>query len=440
MSSHAGATAATPGQPDISRTRTAGLSTDPVPMEPYRSREHYALEQERIFRRCWLMVGRVEEIPSAGDFVRKEIEVCGTSILIARAKDGSIRAFHNVCSHRGNLVVLEESGNASRFVCRYHNWTYANDGRLIGVPDEKSFFDLDKSKCGLSRVACEIWEGWIFINLATSPEVTLAEFMGTFAKFLSGIEYQFAAHPLIVQAKLDCNWKVVSDAFSESYHIPAIHPATIGATFSSRTNPFAHLLDTQFFGPHRFVSMYGNSGYRPEESHKVEILAFGAPESGSVIAAATEDGSGNFLKHPSINPTRSRDWAMDVNHLWPNTHIDTGPGGFWTHQFWPTAYNQTRHEVRFYAPPATTARQRFQQEVYMARVIEILLEDLSNVARVQCGLESRGKDFMQIQDNEVLIRHQSEHVAKWVAAKSVREALNCASHEAAERPAASSAQ
>jgi phenylpropionate dioxygenase-like ring-hydroxylating dioxygenase large terminal subunit len=425
----------TTNRPTPSRTEAAGLATDPVPMEPYRSAEHYALEREKIFRRCWLMVARAEEIPSSGDFVKKEIEICGASVLLVRNKDGSIRALHNVCSHRGNQVVLAKSGNSTRFVCRYHNWTYANDGRLTGVPDEKSFFHLDKSRCGLTLIACEVWEGWVFINLAPTPELSLAEYLGSFGDFLSGIEYQFAAHPLIVQADLECNWKVVSDAFSEAYHIPAIHPATIGATFASRENPFAHVLDTRFFGPHRFVSMYGNSAYRPDVSHRVEILAFGAPDGGSVIAAATSDSAARFLKHPSINPTRSSDWAMDVNHLWPNTHIDTGPGGFWTHQFWPTAYNRTRHEVRFYAPPPTTARQRFQQEVYMTRVIEILLEDLSNVARVQRGLESRGKDFMQIQDNEVLIRHQSEQVAKWVAAKSVREALVACNGQGAQRPA-----
>jgi hypothetical protein len=169
--------------------------------------------------------------------------------------------------------------------------------------------------------------------------------------------------------------------------------------------------------------MYGNSGYVPHESHHVEILAYGKPQGGSVIAAAPKDEAAGFLDHPSINPTRSNQWAMDVNHIWPNTHIDTGPGGFWTHQFWPLSSNRTRHEIRFYSPAAATARERFQQEVYMSRVIEVLLEDLSNVARVQRGLESRGKDFMQLQDNEVLIRHQAAQVAKWVTAVSVRDAL-----------------
>jgi phenylpropionate dioxygenase-like ring-hydroxylating dioxygenase large terminal subunit len=169
--------------------------------------------------------------------------------------------------------------------------------------------------------------------------------------------------------------------------------------------------------------MYGNASYVPDASHRVEILAYGAPEGGSVIAAAASDAAAKFLAHPSINPTRSPHWAMDVTHVWPNTHIDTGPGGFWTHQFWPLSRNKTRHEVRFYAPNARTARERFQQESYVSRVIEVLLEDLSNVARVQRGIESRGKDFMQLQDNEVLIRHQSEQVAKWVKAPTLRDAL-----------------
>jgi phenylpropionate dioxygenase-like ring-hydroxylating dioxygenase large terminal subunit len=404
-------------------TKRAGLSGDAVPLEPYRSAEFYALEQERIFRRSWLLLGREEEIAQPGDFVRKEIEVCNVSVLLARSADKRIRAFHNVCAHRANQVVLEESGKSFRFTCRYHNWTYANDGRLIAIPDEASFFSVDKAKCGLTSIACEVWEGWIFINLAPVPEVTLAEFLGDFAAHLSGIKYQFAATPIIVRADLDCNWKVVSDAFSEAYHIPAIHPQTIAATFASRDNPYAHVLDVKVFGPHRFVSMYGNANYRPDADHHVETLAFGATETGSVIAAAPSTEALGFLSHPSINPTRSTHWAMDVNHIWPNTHLDTGPGGFWTHQFWPRNYHQTRHEVRFYAPPATNARERFAQEGYVSRVIEVLLEDLSNVARVQLGIESRGKDYMQLQDNEVLIRHQSAQVVKWTNSDSVRGAL-----------------
>ncbi len=410
-------------KPAATFTEAAGLPTGPVSMEPYRSTEFYALERERIFRRSWLMLARAEEIPAPGDFVRKEIEVCNASIILTRGKDNEVRAFHNVCSHRGNQLVIAESGSGNRFMCRYHNWTYANDGRLIGIPDEPSFFNVDKKNCGLTLVACESWEGWIFVNLTPEPEVGLMEFLGEVPAFLSGVLYQNAGNPVIVQADLDCNWKVISDAFSEAYHIPAIHPQTIGATFSSRANPYAHILDAKFFGPHRFVSMYGNSEYMPDPSHKVEALAYGLIETGSVIAAAQSAEAAKFLEHPGINPTRSKDWAMDVTHIWPNLHIDTGPGGFWTHQFWPVSHNRTRHEIRFYVPKPTNIRERFQQEAYVTRVSEILLEDLSNVARTQRGLESGAKNFMQLQDNEVLIRHNIATAEKWVRANTVKEAL-----------------
>ena len=404
-------------------TEMAGLSTSPVSMEPYRSPEFYALEQERVFRRSWLLLAREEEIANPGDYVRKEVEVCKASVILTRDKESRVRAFHNVCSHRGNQVVVAESGNAKRLMCRYHQWTYGNDGRLLSIPDEPSFFNVDKKNCGLTPIACEVWDGWVFINLTPEPEVGLKEYLGDMADFFSGVHYLNAANPFIVQADLDCNWKVVSDAFSEAYHIPAIHPQTIGATFSSRDNPYAHVLDVRFFGPHRFVSMYGNSQYTPGPNNKVEALAYGSVDSASVLAHAKGADITKFLEHPAINPTRSKDWAMDVLHIWPNMHIDVGPGGFWTHHFWPLSHNRTRHEIRFYVSKAENMRERFQQEAYVARVSEVLLEDLSNVARTQRGLESGGKDFMQLQDNEVLIRANIETVEKWVKAPSLKEAL-----------------
>ena len=200
-------------------TEMAGLSTSPVSMEPYRSPEFYALEQERVFRRSWLLLAREEEIANPGDYVRKEVEVCKASVILTRDKESRVRAFHNVCSHRGNQVVVAESGNAKRLMCRYHQWTYGNDGRLLSIPDEPSFFNVDKKNCGLTPIACEVWDGWVFINLTPEPEVGLKEYLGDMADFFSGVHYLNAANPFIVQADLDCNWKVVSDAFSEAYHI-----------------------------------------------------------------------------------------------------------------------------------------------------------------------------------------------------------------------------
>ena len=404
--------------------RLAGLNSDPVRVESYRSEEFFKLERDRVFARSWLIMGRQEELPKPHSFIVKEIEICGVSVLITRAADGKVRAFHNVCSHRGNQVVVEREGCRPILSCRYHGWSYASDGTLRGVPDEQCFSEFDKSANSLTPIATEVWNGWIFINLEREPSVSLKDFLGDMGPFLDSIEYPNAATPVIVEARLQCNWKVVSDAFSEAYHIPMIHPETIGATFSSSENRTGRLLDARFFGPHRFCSMYGNPGYQPLEQQLVEKFAYGSVQTGSVIAAGQVGDTQRFLSHPSINPTRSASWSMDVNAVFPNFHLDTGPGGFWTHHFWPLTYNTTRHEVRFYVPQATTVRERFQQEHYLSRVVEVLAEDLSNVARVQRGLESGGKDKMNLQDNEILIRHSVHHIEKWARSTTVTEAMN----------------
>ncbi len=404
-------------------TRAAGLSHAPMPLAPYRSAAFFELERAQIFERAWLMLARVEELAAPGDFVVKSVPTCGKSIIISHGKDGGIRAFHNSCSHRGSEVVSLRAGHAARFVCPYHRWTYGTEGQLLGVPDEASFFDIDKKTCGLKPVACEVWEGWVFINLQREPEVSLAAFLGPFAAHLQGLHYQAADHPVVLSATLEANWKVVADAFIETYHIPVIHPQTIGTTFSSRANPFARLIDATILGAHRAVSMYGNPDFRFDETHFVHNIAYSAAATGSVIAAATKEGAVNFLDHPAVNPVRSGSWSMDVNHLFPHTHIDCGPGGFWTHQFWPVAPNRCHYEVRFYVPKAESAHERFQQELYIGRVVEIVLEDLSNVARTQRGIDGGGQEFMQLQDSEIGIRHALEQVMKWVEAPTVAQAL-----------------
>ncbi|MGE4429719.1 MAG: aromatic ring-hydroxylating dioxygenase subunit alpha [Sphingobium sp.] len=409
---------------DETFTETCGMGHDPVPLEPYRSEEYFKRERDMIFRRCWLIMGREEEIPNINDYIVREIEATGSSIIISRGKDGTVRSFHNTCSHRGSLVEYEPKGTKSRFICPYHHWSYATDGRLLGVPDERSFHGLDKKKCGLSTIATETWEGWIFINLSSEPEVTLDEYLGDFKPFFSGWHYHAVQTPFHVRADLDANWKVILDAFIENYHIGPIHPNTIGKTFVSKDNPFSSLLDAKVFGPHRFVSMFGNSEYSIDDNALVEQLAYASNTTGSTIAASSGDSVVKFLAHPSVNPTGARDWSMDVNNIFPNTQIDSGPGGFWYHQFWPTSHNTTRYEARFYVPPASTVRERFQQEMYVARLVEVLVEDLINVARTQKGIETSGKDSMQLQDNEVGIRHSVEQVEKFVNAPTLREALS----------------
>ena len=139
-------------------TLAEGLGTGPVSVESYRSPEFFERERTQVFMRAWLCMGRVEQLPEPGSYFVKPVEVCKASVLVTRDSSDRIQAFHNVCKHRGNLVALQEAGKQSRFTCAYHGWTYKNDGELIAVPDQKSFFDLDKKKCGHSTIATDVWE------------------------------------------------------------------------------------------------------------------------------------------------------------------------------------------------------------------------------------------------------------------------------------------
>ena len=404
-------------------TMGLGLDTGPVPAAPYFSPSFFEGEKKRIFERAWLIVCREEELPDPGSYIVKDISPTEVSALITRSKAGAIQAFHNTCSHRGSQVAIEPQGRASRFVCPYHKWSYGNDGALLGVPDESNFFDLDKKKCGLTKIHTETWEGWVFINLAEPPEVSLEEYLGDFKSYFEGFNYRGVENPIVLEADLAANWKIVGDAFVETYHIPAIHPETLNPAFTSRDNPFGRLIDAKIFGPHRTVSMFGNPAYELDPANKVEALAAELGEVGSVIAAATVEDAAEYLNHPAINPTGSNSWSMDVNHVFPHVQIDSGPGHFWVHQFWPIAADRCRYEGRFYMVKPKSMVERFIQEMYITRVQTAICEDLASVERTHRGLRSGGKTHLQMQDSEIALRHHIDQCIKWVAAETVREAL-----------------
>ena len=148
------------------------LGTGPVSYEDSVDPEFYEVERKAVFRRAWLNVGRVEQVPRKGSYFTKELKVVNTSIIVVRTTNGEVKAYHNICRHRGNKLVwndmpLEEtSGVCRQFTCKYHAWRYDLDGNLTFVQQEGEFFDLDKSRYGLVPVHCEVWEGFIFVNFA----------------------------------------------------------------------------------------------------------------------------------------------------------------------------------------------------------------------------------------------------------------------------------
>ena len=407
-----------------SLTEAFGIGTGPIPLEPYRSKEFFEREKEMIFQRAWLYVCRQEELPEPGNFVVKDIPPLGINALITHTKAGKIQAFYNSCPHRGSMVVKEAGGKASRFVCPYHRWTFSNEGDLVGAPDLENFFpSLQKEECGLEKIATDTWDGFVFINLAKTPEATLEVFLGPLKDHLSGIHYPGASNPVVYTAVLDANWKVAQDAFIESYHIPHIHKNTIGTTFASSLNPHSRLIGAKQLGVHRTISLFGNADYYVNPNNKVEKLGTPDGSTAGTLTASVGEEVTRYRDHAAINPDASEHWSMDIHQVFPNFHIDTGPGSFWTHQFWPVTEKTCFYEVRFYINKAADVRERLMQELFISRVGEVVLEDLENLLWTQKGVDTSGKEVLHLQDSEVAIRHSMNEVIKWTKSATVREAL-----------------
>ena len=147
-------------------------------------------------------MGRIEQLPEPDSYFVKPVEACKASVLVTRNQAGEVpRLSQRLLPIEGNLVALTPCGKGNRFSCRYHGWSYRNNGELIGVPDQASFFDLDKKTCGLTPIACGVWEGWIFINFQKKPEVTLQEYLGDLGRVFVDIPYLNTHQALTIEAR-----------------------------------------------------------------------------------------------------------------------------------------------------------------------------------------------------------------------------------------------
>ncbi len=374
------------------------LGTKPIPIEPYVSRAHFEKERDLLFRKLWLNVGRVEQVPNVGDYFVKTIEMCRTSIIVVRGKDGDLRAFHNMCSHRGNQLAYQANGNTSRFTCKFHGWTYGLDGALRGITDEHNFFTLDKRCLGMTPVAIDIWEGFIFINVDPAPAQTLNEFLGDELRAsVAGYPFSTVSENCISwQTELKANWKIVKDAFQEIYHISVLHHKTIGTVFASKGNPYGNALDYTLFPPHGRSSLSANPNRKPTP---VEALA---QHYGAVVLQQDNAVTDDFPK--GVNPTRYANWSFDGVAIFPNTLMYLSKGTYLTHIFWPLAEDRTLWEVRNYSPKAKTLAARFSQEYGKVTFRDTLLEDGSTLERTQSMLGSGAKQEFVLQDEEIFIR------------------------------------
>jgi Rieske 2Fe-2S family protein len=214
---------------DIERTRARLLEARHLPGHFYTSSEIYRREIDTIFMREWLCVGRVEEFANVGDY--QALRIAGEPLVVCRDQDGSLRAFRNLCQHRGVEVAVGQ-GNARRFTCRYHAWTYGLDGRLVGAPHSEEVQGFDRRACRLPSVQLDTWGGYVFINFDPEAEpldaYLDADGVREFADFLKPEETRVADKFVF---EIPCNWKFVPENLMDMYHVGVIHKASFGAYF-----------------------------------------------------------------------------------------------------------------------------------------------------------------------------------------------------------------
>jgi phenylpropionate dioxygenase-like ring-hydroxylating dioxygenase large terminal subunit len=195
-----------------------------VPSRSYTDPDQWEAEMELIFKRVPLMLAFTAEMPNPGDY--KAMDAAGMPVLINRDKDGKVRAFLNVCAHRGAPVANNGHGNCARFTCKYHSWTYGQDGKLIGISESSKFGEVDKSQRGLRQLPCEERAGMIFVCLTPDAPMDLDDFYKEYLEDFAALDmgsWAFLGTRVIEGA----NWKIAFDGYLEGYHFASLHPETI---------------------------------------------------------------------------------------------------------------------------------------------------------------------------------------------------------------------
>lgn len=201
-----------------------GAKTLEVPTASYTDRDQWLAEMELVFKRVPLMLAFSAELPNPGDY--KAMEAVGLPVLINRDKAGKVRAFLNVCAHRGAPVAAEGHGNCARFTCKYHSWTYGQDGRLLAVSEASTFGEVDKAERGLRELPCEERAGMIFACLTPNGLLDLDRHFRGFLEDFDALD--FAEWTYLGSRTIEgANWKIAFDGYLEGYHFASLHPETI---------------------------------------------------------------------------------------------------------------------------------------------------------------------------------------------------------------------
>jgi carnitine monooxygenase subunit len=297
-----------------------------LPAWSYHSQAVFDLERDAVFLRHWQVAGHVNDIPAPGDWL--SFGMLGERAVIMRGQDGVVRAFHNLCRHRGARVVDGVQGHCrNAMVCPFHGWVYNLDGTLRGAAVPTSFGKIDRAKFGLKPIALEIFSGFVFIRFQPGPQPSVATMLAPFAADFAA--YRLSAVLPVAMPSWDTdlavNWKSVRDVDNEGYHVAMAHPGLqdlYGRTYRDYTLADGLSFSIGYFGdaPGRTWSVANYNRLAPDQNWLPRHLRKAWTYYGifpNTVFAFTPEGA-QFYHDIPLTPGLTRTTGRLYRH--PNEH------------------------------------------------------------------------------------------------------------------------
>ena len=443
---HANATTFSIGYPDgaeFAERHALGVEQTRIPTDRYTSAEFGRAELATVWQRSWQMACRSEDVPATGD--HSAYTIGDQEWLVVRQTDGSVKAFANVCRHRGNMIKTG-CGSSHELRCQYHHWCWNLDGSLHDVPDRHLFVGIVDDEYALAEAACDEWGGFVFINPAGASAPPLLEYLGEVADQLAPYHLDKMRATLNISTDLACNWKVAVEAFLEVYHVQGIHPQLM---------PMLDEVNTAYelIGPHsRMIVPFGVPSMRLENVDPYEVFEAFTRQSGSTVVnrQADDDGVADGYKSTSVGVDGlfdddgnrigdldvrqylieatarkgaelghdyaglSRDQMIDDYHylIFPGLVFNTHAGGFLLFRIRPNASDPDRcwfDLYRFAWPDEHAPQPPPAANVWVPQGSgsfgQVLDQDFANLPRVQRGMHSASLTHVTLSFQETRVIH-----------------------------------
>jgi phenylpropionate dioxygenase-like ring-hydroxylating dioxygenase large terminal subunit/AcrR family transcriptional regulator len=368
-----------------------------LPSWTYRNEEFTALEKEFLFMRNWQLVCHISDLPATGSYVTYNI--MNERAFVVRDKDGAIRAFHNVCPHRAHMLVQGSTGKCSaRLTCPYHGWTFALDGRRMGVSSPKTFRPHDRSQFGLNQIDCEVLLGFVFIRFrAGGPSVAdrMSPVLEEFSKYRTEDmvpDSQWPDTEGFWEEYVDVDWKNAVENYVEDYHFPTGHKG------------LAALMNQQYDRdplPDGVVRLSHSMRETPLPNWSVQKYHKLLPR----------------FEH--LPESMQRSWTYFG--LFPNNYFDLFPDKMDFMQMVPVAPGKMMLRGRTYALPDD--RREVRALRYLNDRINTRVQDEDNdlTLAVQKGLNTSGYKYGILSDKEVLVKHFQDWVREQLPVSRLAE-------------------